>query len=202
MSKKDKDGQIMQYDNALQVWSLQNELLLTYGIDTVKRSFTFNGDIDKDSFHQLDIKMSLLERNGNEKRPEPIIIRVSSGGGDISAAWAMAARIMSSPCDVVVETYGEIMSSATILLAAADKRRSSRYCIFMFHEASAGIEGKVRDIQDTVKYFDREEQMYCDFLGKKSKRSSKFWKKMLSSKKDVYLDVNQMILLGLIDEVF
>jgi ATP-dependent protease ClpP protease subunit len=190
------------YDNALQIWSLQNDLLLDYGVDVVTRSFSLKSYIDDKSFNELDAKLSMLEKDGDLKKPAPITIKLNNGGGEIYAAWGMVSRIKASPCPIYIEAHGHIMSAATMIFAAGKKRRASKYCTFMFHESQIGIDGKLSDVKNYTRHLDQEENMYSQFLADHSKKSLKFWKSVLGTRKDVYLTAKEVADFGLIEEVF
>lgn len=186
---------------AVHIWNMQNDLMLDYGIDTVNRTFCINKDIDHHSFQEIDAKLNLLERDAGPDMA-PITIKINSCGGSIYDAWAVVARIKKSPCVIRTEAYGAIMSAATMIFAAGTERAVSRYCEFMFHQASVGVEGPVHSIVNVINSLNREEKMYCEFLQENSKKSSNFWKKMLHSKKDVYLTAEQVVKLGIAKEIF
>lgn len=186
---------------ALHLWNLQNELILDYGIDPVSRSFCINKDIDHTSFAEIDAKLNLLERDGGEEHP-PITIKINSCGGSIYDAWAIVSRIKKSPCVIKTEAYGAVMSAATMIFAAGAERSVSKYCEFMFHQSSMGVEGSLATLQNVLRSLSKEEDMYCKFLAEHSKKSSNFWRKLLHSKKDVFLTAEQVIKLGIAKEIF
>ena len=183
---------------AIEMWQLHAGLLLEHGVDLTNRSFCINADIEQSLFDVVDRKMSILEKDSHE----PIIIKLNSAGGEVIAGWALVSRIKASPCKITIEAHGCVMSAATMLLACADVRRASKYCTIMFHEGSLEAAGKVSDVRDIITAAAREERMYVDFLVKYSTKSRQFWAKMISSNKDTYLTAQQVLKLGIIDEVF
>ena len=189
-------------DAALFIWSAQNELLLDYGIDVVNRSFCLNRDIEQVTFTEVDACLSLLERD-TATRDQPITIKLNSVGGDVHAAWAIVSRIKASPCPITVEAYGCVMSAATMIFCAGGKRRVSKYAEFMFHQSNVeNLSGSLHALENMTKGMRREEEMYCTFLHESSKKSRQFWKKLINSKKDVFLTAEQVIKLGLAQEIF
>jgi ATP-dependent protease ClpP protease subunit len=202
-SKMNAEKKNMQYDNALQIWDIQNGLLLEFGIDLIDRSFTLGSTVDDRSFHELDVKLGILERNLDEKGVSgPITIKLNNGGGDVYTAWAMVSRIKSSPCEITVKAHGHIMSAATMIFAAADHRETSKYCTFMFHDVSLGYEGTGKNLQNIASQLSKEEQMYCEFLSENTKKNSLFWKKVLGSKRDVFFTAQEAVDIGLADNIF
>lgn len=179
---------------------LDQTLLFSQGIDTVSRSFSFTGEIDDKSFEIVDIKMTILEQ-ANKKAP--ITIKLNSPGGAVTAAWSIASRIQRSTCPVNIEVHGEASSAATIILACGKKRSVSRFSTLVFHETRFDeVTGKLSDLKDLVTRWTREQHVYATFLASKSKKSAKFWNRVMNTKKDIYLTPAQLLAMGLIDEVF
>lgn len=188
-------------DVAIQIWTAQNELLLTHGIDVSKRTFAISGDIDEHSFAVVDAKLAILERDSED--PQPITIKLNCLGGDVYNAWAIVSRIQASPCPIYIDAYGTVMSAATMIFLAGKKRRVSRYCEFMFHQTQVSeMQGSLSQIENATKSMKREEEMYCKFLSENSKKSVQWWKKMLSLRKDIFLTAEQVIKLGIAEEIF
>ena len=184
---------------ALSLWHLQSEMLINHGVDLINRSFCINGDIDNKLFETVDTKLSLIEREGDG----PITIKLNSAGGDPYGAWAVVSRMKASKCKIIVEGHGSVASAATMILAAGDIKRVSRYCTIMFHESSIEeFGGKLSDMKDMVFALEREEKMYVEFLARASKKPSKFWANMIQSKRDTYLTAHELLKMGIIDEVF
>ncbi len=188
-------------DTAIQIWTIQNELALEYGIDVVRRSFCISSDIDDTTFEVVDAKLNILERSLEDT--SDITIKLNCLGGDVYNAWAIVSRMQSSPCNVNVEAYGTVMSAATMIFAAGKKRRVSKYCEFMFHQTQVSeMQGSLAAIETATESMKREERMYCRLLAENSKKSVQWWHKMLSLKKDIYLTAEQMIKIGLAEEIF
>ena len=186
-------------EQALGIWQLQTDILMTHGVNLATRSFVINGDIEAKLFEIVDAKLALIERESNE----PITIKLNSTGGDPYSAWAIVSRIKSSPCHIIIEAHGCVASAATMILAAGDHKRVSKYCTVMFHESSIDdFSGKFSDMKDVAHALNQEEKMYTEFLAKASKKSSKFWANMIQSKRDVYLTARELLRMGIIDEVF
>lgn len=190
-------------DTAVQIWAAQNDLCLEYGIDVISRSFCIARDIDADSFAEIDAKLSILERGEGDGVHSPITIKINSCGGSVHDAWAIVARIKRSPCQITTEAYGAVYSAATMIFAAGAVRKVSRYCEFMFHATSVSeVAGQKHSIKSVMTSMDREEQLYCKLLEENSNKSRRWWKKLLDSKRDVYLTAEQVLKLGLTEEIF
>jgi ATP-dependent Clp protease protease subunit len=182
-------------DNAYM--NLYVDTLLERGIDIEKRTITIEGDVEEGWFTFMDASLSLLESLDES----PITIRISSGGGMEYAGWSVVGRMHRSPCEIVVEGYGYIMSMATIILAAGNKRRLSKYANWMYHSCSYGVEGRHPQVKNFVKQNEKEELRAAKFMAERSKKPVNFWKK-LGYDVDAYMTPEEVLELGVIDEIF
>jgi ATP-dependent Clp protease protease subunit len=174
------------------------DTLFNQGLDLENRVITIEGEIEEGYFSYLDSAMSALELTDSET---PITIRLSTPGGSVYSGWAMVARIESSPCDVIVEGFGAVMSMGTILLAAGDKRRISRHASFMYHCSSYGVSDRHTQIKHLVKQGEKDELHTARYMSERSKKPVAFWKK-LGADVDAYLTPEELLEIGIIDEIF
>jgi ATP-dependent protease ClpP protease subunit len=106
-----------------------------------------------------------------------------------------------SKCHIVTRGYGHIMSAATMILAAGNKRYISKFAFFMHHETEYAIEGKHSDIKNEVHQTEIEEQYWSQWMSEFTKKSKAFWQKTGISK-NAYFNSRQLVELGVADEVF
>lgn len=131
---------------------------------------------------------------------EPITIRINSFGGDVYSALAVVGRMKISPCQIVTEAHGAVMSAATAILAAGKPRKMSEFSWGLFHEASYSAEGRHSDVRAQVKQSEREERSWAVFMSKHSVQGVQFWSELVK-KGDRYFTAKQMLDLGVIDEI-
>lgn len=184
-------------DVTIQLMQFRAELALEQGLDLEERSIQVVGDIDEKSFCAFDAKMSLLETQSRGA----ITVKICSEGGSVYDALAIVGRMQKSKCKVITEGYGCIMSAATIILAAGNKRRMHRLAWFMTHESSYIVEGKHAEIKNYVGQADREERMWCEAMAELSDKSITYWG-LLNSGQDKFLTAAECLDAGVIDEVF
>ena len=170
------------------------------GVDILRRIIRLEGEVGEDiKFTHLDAALTEMEQRSSRKT---ITIKINSGGGYVVDAQAIIARIKASPCHIVTEGYGQIESSATLIFASGDRRRISRFCRLMVHEASYQIGGKHSEIANYVKQTTFEEDLwatwYYELTGYKTPI---FWRKMMKGA-DNYFDAHKALEYQLADEVF
>ena len=186
--------------DTLALITLQHSLLLDHGIDIVGRSILINGEINEGTVEKVYKGLTLLNLNNPEK--EPITVIINSAGGSVYDAYSIVGMIQNSKCKVNAEIYGACMSSAVTIFAACDERKASKYSYFMIHQVSAELGTLSKSgIQDISKHFDKEEQLYCEFLESRSNKNKNFWKKLLSTKSDIYVGAEELFKTGLVTKV-
>lgn len=186
---------------------LNKEWMYDHGIDIENRIIRVVGAIGSDSseaevesdtfdFGMCEIGMSLLERISDE----PITFKINSPGGDCYDALAIIGRMKASPCQIITEGYGHVMSAATLILMAGNVRKMSKYCVPMFHKMSYMAAGSHDDVQDQVNQSDKEQKLWCGIYEEFSGKDAAWW--MLKMKKKEYYPTPQELLeLGAVDEL-
>lgn len=161
------------------------------------RKIKIIGSIDSDNYNIFVQEMDVLE----EKSTKPIHIELSSEGGDTYIGLAYYGRIISSPCDIIITAYGQVMSAATIILAAGDRRRMHKEAWFMVHDDSTKVRENTKITADIIyDHMENVEQQWASILAKHSNQSKELWRK--ASKDTTYLNAESCLFVGLVDEVF
>lgn len=183
-------------DNKLTQAAIILEYAFNYNVNFKERVITISREIDEIEFDRLDNALTELEAQNRQT----VTIRINSPGGHVYHALAMVGRLKRSPCHIITEGYGHIMSAATMLLAAGDKRKISKYSFFMHHESSYALEGKHSDIKHNVQQMEREEQKWAKWMEELTKKPAKFWLKT-GVGNDAYFEAEELVELGVADEV-
>lgn len=185
-------------DNRLTHASLLLGYLFDYGVDFKRRVINLTGEIDEDTFNLIDAAMSQMEAESRSA----ITIKVNSPGGDVLQAMAVVGRIRESKCKIVTVGYGSVMSAATLILACGDKRRVSRFSWFMNHEAWYELGAKRHsEAKAFVTQAEREEKIWAQWMAEFTKKPAKYWQSC-GIGSDAYFTAEQLVELGVVDEVF
>ncbi len=176
--------------------SLNLQYLFEYGVNLRQRIITLSTEIDDNSFELIDAGLQELEAISKE----PVTIRIKSPGGSVYEAIAIVGRMKASPCKIITEGYGMVMSAATMLLSAGAERRVSKYCWFMHHESSYGVAGRHSEIKSYVAQQEKEEQVWARWMSELTKKDQKFWYKT-GTHIDAYFTAEDLVELGVADEV-
>jgi len=179
---------------------LQYNMLIDKGIDIENRVIRINSEIDDEVFSLVDSGMTIMEAD-NKKQ---ITVRINSDGGEVYSALAIVGRLKRTKgIKIVTEGYGRIMSAATLILACGDRRRISNIAFFMHHEASYEIPDSTRlsEIQRDMKQWLREEELWAKKMEEFSNSDKDYWYN-IGIGKDVYFDAEELLNLGVVDEIF
>ncbi len=141
--------------------------------------------------------MTEMERD-NKKA---ITIKIVSFGGLVHSALAVVGRMRKSPCRIITEGYGAIMSGAALIFAAGDKRKISKYAWYMWHEVWYGDENRHSAMKAMVIQADKEMQLLAKSMEEFSNKSANFWLKH-GMHIDAYFTAEQLVDLGVADEIF
>jgi len=198
MTKKNKDVELLK---------LNLEHAIDHGVDFENRIIRITGAIGSPSpldtedsyfdFNTLDFALTRMEKEDPIKR---ITIRINSFGGECYEALAIIGRMKASPCEIVTEGFGAIMSAATLILMAGDIRKLSKYCISMFHEIGYGVAGQHESIKEQVLQSEKELKLWASYYESFSNKSVRFWLSKMK-KKEYYPTPKQMLEFGAIDEI-
>lgn len=171
--------------------------LFDYGVDFQRRIINLTGDVDQSMYELLDAAMTEMEAESRAT----ITIKINSPGGETYQAMAIVGRIRESKCKIVTKGYGEVMSAATLILACGDLRLMSRHGFFMYHETSYELEGRHSSNRATVHQIEKEEKFWANCMAEFSKKSSDYWLKN-GVGKDAYFSAEQLVSMGVVDELF
>lgn len=184
-------------DSKLTQAALLLEFSFDYKVDFKNRVIKLSGEVNQEMFDMVESAMSELESQSREG----VTVRINSPGGETYQALAIIGRFKRSKCMITTEGYGHIMSAATLILAAGDKRKMSEYSFFMHHESSYEVEGRHSDIKREVQQAEREEQHWAQWMEKFTKKPKAFWLEQ-GTGKNAYFTPGQLLKLGVIDEIF
>ena len=133
----------------------------------------------------------------------PMELVFTSPGGSIIDGLALYDFIQSlrrSGHHITTSTLGMAASMAGILLQAGDTRVMSPEAWLLIHEAAFGTSGKIGEIEDTVTWVKKiQERILTIFVSRSHMTRSQLKAKWL--RKDWWIDSDEALKLGLIDEI-
>jgi ATP-dependent Clp protease protease subunit len=159
------------------------------------------GEIEEDNINNC-IKWLVYE-NLDTNRAKVLTLYINSTGGDLYQAFALIDIMNRSNHTVRTIGIGSIMSAAFLIFASGTK--GERYIAtntgIMCHQFTEGIDAKYHDIKAQMKESEYCNQRMLDILKEASGLAPSRIKSKLLPASDVYLTANEMVDLGLADQV-
>lgn len=94
-----------------------------------------------------DVKDQLKDIAKSDKK---ILVRICSLGGDVDEALAIYELLVAMGDRVTTECYGRCASAATIIAMSGDKRKMSRYALFLIHKCWSGVVGNENVLEEVL----------------------------------------------------
>jgi ATP-dependent protease ClpP protease subunit len=167
----------------------------------------FNDDVNDKSVDNLieDIKnahKNIILPSGAVIKPKPILIHISSYGGDVIAGMRLMSifSISSLPIATIIDNYS--CSAATFLAINSHYRLTTEYAFCLIHEYSVSgilISEKKRELKNMIdlydSYFEKIIEMYLE--------RTKFKKDELMDiiQHDIFLECNYCLEKGIVDRI-
>lgn len=172
------------------------------------RTIIFTNDVELNDVGEVlkaltDINTS---DNKNEKKKrnfkrKPIKFYIESYGGDIYAMWAIIDSILASKTPVYTYCHGTCMSAGLKIFLAGEKRFASKHATFMFHSLIGWNCGKIQDLRENQKQYERLQDMINEYVSDRTKYSKKKLEEIVKNKTDLYLDIEEAKTQGVVTDV-
>lgn len=182
---------------------LPDPSLLEYYKNRNERVIVIDFEID-DSIMR-EIGGMILEYNREDKgipieERKKIVFLINSPGGCLESTYALIALMNLSKTPIITVNMNMAFSAAGLILLAGHKR----YCLprsqMLIHSGSAsGIGGNYEDIQEGTKSYKKMVEEMREFIMGSTKIDKTTMNKNKS--KDWYLDVENQVKFGCVDEV-
>ena len=195
-SKAEFEAHQAQMDHERSVASRRKEL----SIDEENHLYRFSGSVGEASVRKCITKLTEWSRLDSKCKMEIVF---SSPGGSIIDGFELFDFIQDlrlAGHHITTGSLGMAASMAGILLQAGDHRWIGHQCWLMIHRAAFGVIGKTYEIEDEVKLVKRIEGRILDIFTKRSKLS-KLKIKRNWDRKDWWIDADECVIYGLVDEI-
>lgn len=163
--------------------------------------FYINGEIDEDSIGQA-VKWLIYE-NLDTSKEKILTIYINSTGGDLYQAFGLIDIMRASPHVIRCIGIGAVMSAAFLIFASGDKghRYASKNTSFMCHQFTESMDSKYHDLKATMKENDICNDRMVAVLKEATGLAPSVIKKKLLPASDVYLTADEVVELGVADNI-
>ena len=176
----------------------------SYGILLDGREIFLGSDIDDDSLSELIKNFRLLERQSSTA----VTLYLSTRGGHCDAGLGMYDFIVNSKLHTTIICLGFCHSMGPVVLQSADHRICGANTTFLLHDGTSGIcDDKHQDAMNAAKWEQSIKEKMYDILAESMSESTqedvnKIRRKLATKmKSDWYLNAQEALQLGLVDEV-
>lgn len=175
--------------------------------DTFHHVYQFMGKVSESSVASCVRELSYWNRDCPECDIEIIL---NSPGGEVIAGMALfdyLTFLRSKGHDITTVAIGYAASMAGILLQAGNTRVMGRESYVLIHEVSFGAGGKIGEVEDEVAFVRKIQERVLNIFSKRSLEAQPktgLTAKMFANRwrrKDWWLDSDEALRLGVVDEV-
>jgi len=131
----------------------------------------------------------------------PIKIYIDSYGGMVYSCIGLISIIENSKTPIHTIVTGSAFSAGFLLLICGHKRFAYKKSSMMYHQIAAGSIGKLLDMEDRVDVIKKLHKMMTKYTISKTKITKEQLKDNYIKKKDWYMDAEESLELGIIDEI-
>lgn len=148
---------------------------LFYLKDLEQRKLFLNSNIDQ--FSVANIVKHIMQFNSDDKgievaKRKPIILYITSNGGDVDAGFELIDVIQSSNTPVYTINLGYQYSMGFLIGLAGHKRFATKNAKFLMHDGSNFVYGTGTKVQDQMEFQKRVEARIKEYIISRSNITS------------------------------
>lgn len=139
--------------------------------------------------------------DANVTTPTPIELIINSPGGEVDSGLALIGAIQLSKTPVHTIVLGEACSMALHVLVSGHKRSMHKMSTLMYHDASSWYGGTLEQRVRRNAEIARQMNMLDSYLHTRTKITQQQIDDVKSRVFDWYIDADEALQLGIVDEV-
>jgi ATP-dependent Clp endopeptidase proteolytic subunit ClpP len=178
-----------------------------YGIRVINNKILFYADIDEGSvlelnriLLELDSKLQSIKTMGFDDNFDPTIhLHINTHGGVVFAAFSTVDTIRRLKSKVHTYVDGNVASAGTLISCIGVKRYMGQHAHLLIHQLSSGVYGKFSEMEDEMVTCNKLMKLLKDFYKKHTKVPMKKMDELM--KRDIWLDAQECLEYGIIDEI-
>lgn len=197
----DVNKMLVAVPESIENLQLPNPDLLTYYKDEKDRILWIEGEIDDGLFElsKMIIRYNMEDNDIPVEERRPIKIFINSNGGDLDSTLAFIGLMNISKTPIWTVDACWAYSAAGLILMAGHKRYALPNTECLIHSGSGQLGGSYEQTTEQMKNYKYLVDKMRDFILSKTKIDQKLFKK--NSQKDWYIYTDEMLYLGIVDEV-
>lgn len=176
---------------------IRHAILLESGVDLEGRNLFMVGDVTSPNAENMISSLHLM----NTRSDAPIKLWINSCGGEDQMLFYMYDAITASEARVITIGTGMICSAAALLLVCGDRRYATPNSWFMTHKGRFSLEGDEDEIRAATHLSSSVSDRYWKLVGRHTNRSAKWWFSRSKGQGELWMDSDEMLKNGVIDDV-
>lgn len=178
-----------------------------YGIRVVNNKILFYSDIDEGSvlelnriLLELDAKLQSIKNIGFDDNYDPVIhLHINTNGGVVFSAFSTVDTIRRLKSKVYTYVDGNVASAGTLISCIGAKRYMGQHAHLLIHQISSGVYGKFSEMEDEMATCNKLMKLLKDFYKKHTKVPMRKMDELM--KRDIWMDAEECLEYGIIDEI-
>lgn len=187
--------------DVLKVESLPDPIEYQYWKNYVNRNIILNDTIGQNFLEMAVLPFKEMDNDGTGK---PIHITVNSLGGEVYNGFALVDAIEKAKSPVTIEIVATACSMAFMIAMAGKNNPNVKtichpFSIGLMHSGYSYMEGTHHAVKDTFDFNQEYEKKIREFILTHSKIDEELYDKV--ERKEYWMDSNEMLRLGIVDEI-
>jgi ATP-dependent Clp protease protease subunit len=204
-NEDEKDENNSNVSNIIITSANEEQTTISSGIRVINNKILFYADIDEGSILELnrvllELDCKLQSIKSFDDNYEPVIhLHLNTFGGVIFAAFSTVDMIRRLKSKVYTYVDGNTASAGTLISLSGSKRYMGQHAHFLIHQLSSGVYGKFSEMEDEIATCTKLMKVLKDFYKKHTKVPMKKLDELM--KRDIWLDAQECLDYGIIDEI-
>ena len=181
--------------------SLPDPAIYQYYKNLKNRKLIINEEISDTILEMAVIPYIEMDNDGSG---EPIEIMISTVGGDLYSGFNLVDQIEKAKTPTTIHIMGMAASMGTLIAMAGKNNPNVKtvchpFSVGLIHSGSQYMEGSTHAVKDTFDFSQHYEEKIKQYILSHSKITSDYYDKI--ERKELWLDADEMMRLGIVDEI-
>lgn len=133
------------------------------------------------------------------KERKPILLYISSNGGDVSAGFELIDVILNSKTPVYTVNLGNQYSMSFLIGLAGHKRFATEHSTFLSHDGSNMVYGTGNKVQDQMDFQKKVEERIKEYVTKRTNITTEMYQE--KARTEWYMYADEAKELGIVDYI-
>ncbi len=160
------------------------------------KSIYIVGELDHEALNRF---LEAFPRAEADPEPGPIFVYIMSEGGDVDIGLAMYELLRTATNPIITIGIGGVSSMAVLLLMAGDHRVMTQSSNLLIHDGTVAAQGTLYAAKAHMEQNYKMHSWYCQQIADRSGTPTEKIAEMAA--KETFVDANEALQLGLIDEI-